>query len=189
MRKIIWIAHISLDGYVANKAGALDGFESGEDNLDFVAEICKEADTILSGRVTHELLHSFWPEAGDQPGATYAEKKYAGWYNAANKIIATRSPSQPCEGNLSFVDDNLSQYVRKVKSCKGSEIVIFGSPDIGNQLMEGNLIDVYWVFVNPVLFGEGIPLFKSGFCQRRLTLIETRRFANGEIALKYLAEK
>ncbi len=189
MRKITWIVHISLDGYVANKAGALDDFESGEDNLDFVAEICKEADTILSGRVTHELLHSFWPEAGGQPEATHAEKKYAGWYNAARKLIATRSPSLPCEDNLSFVDENLAQYVRKLKSCKGSDIIIFGSPNVGSQLMENNLIDVYWIFLNPVLFGEGIPLFKNAGSQRKLRLMETRRFANGETALKYLVEK
>lgn len=188
MRKIIWIAHTSLDGYVANKEGKLDDFESGEDNLDFVADICGEADTILSGRITHTLLHSFWPEAGDQPGATRAEKKYSDWYNGTTKLVATRTPSDPCKGNIYFVHNNLVQYVQQTKEQKGNAIVIFGSTDVGGQLMEQNLIDVYWIFINPVIFGSGVPLFKNEAHQRKLRLTETRRFANGETALKYVSE-
>lgn len=188
MRKVIWIAHISLDGYVANKQGGLDDFESGEDNLDFVCEICREADTILSGRVTYELLNAFWPDAGNKPGATCAEKKYSEWYNSTNRLVATRNASMPHKDKTHFVADHLAQYVQQFKAKMGSPVVIFGSPDVGGQLMEQNLIDVYWVFVNPVIFGEGIPLFKNGIGQRKLRLAETRRFANGETALKYVAK-
>ncbi|HTG55903.1 MAG TPA: dihydrofolate reductase family protein [Niabella sp.] len=188
MRKIIWIAHTSLDGYVANKEGKLDDFESGEDNLDFVSNICKHADTILSGRTTHELLYSFWPDAGNQPGATRAEKKYSDWYNSTTKLVATRTLPNPCKGNIYFVHNNLVQYVQQAREQKGSSIVIFGSTDVGGQLMEHNLIDVYWIFVNPVIFGSGVPLFKNGVNRRKLRLLETRRFANGETALKYVSE-
>ncbi|MGE9311920.1 dihydrofolate reductase family protein [Niabella sp. CJ426] len=188
MRKIIWIAHTSLDGYVANKAGKLDDFESGEDNLDFVGEVCREAGTILSGRITYELLHSFWPDAGKLPGATRAKKKYSDWYNGTTKIVVTRTPAELSKDNTCFVHDNLVQYIRQAKGQKGSSIVIFGSASVGGQLMEHNLIDVYWIFVNPVIFGSGVPLFKNGANRRKLRLIETRRFANGEAALKYVSE-
>ncbi len=188
MRKIIWIAHTSLDGYVANKEGKLDDFESGEDNLDFVSDICKEADTILSGRKTYELLYAFWPDAGDQPGATRAEKKYADWYNGTTQLVATRTLSGPFKENVYFVHDNLVHYVKQAKAQKGSAIVIFGSANVGGQLMEQNLIDVYWIFINPVIFGSGVPLFKNEANRRKLRLLETRKFANGETALKYVPE-
>jgi len=188
MRKIIWIAHISLDGYVANSDGQLDDFESGEDNLDFVADICREADTILSGRITHTLLHSFWPEAGRKPGATQAEKKYSQWYNSATKVVASRSLLQPEPGDILFVHDQLPQFVQQVKQQQGKSIVIFGSPNVAGQLMDQNLIDIYWIFINPVIFGRGVPLFTGTACKRKLKLTETRRFANGETVLKYVAD-
>lgn len=189
MRNIIWIAHVSLDGYVANKEGKLDDFESGEDNLDFVAEICLDADAILSGRITHELLYSFWPQAGGLPGATRAEKKYSNWYNAATKIVATKDPAPPEQPGVIKINNDLSQFVRTTKNKTGKAITIFGSPNLAGQLMEQNLIDVYWIFVNPVIFGEGVPLFKNRKHQRKLHLAESRRFANGETALKYIAVK
>lgn len=189
MRQIIWIAHTSLDGYVANRNGKLDDFESGEDNLAFVTDICKEADTILSGRVTHELLHSFWPDAGHQPGATHAEIGYSGWYNKTVKIVATRSKPQSDEDGISFIHKNLPQFVKQVRGRRGSPIVIFGSPNVAGQLMAYELIDVCWIFVNPVIFGGGIALFNNTTSQRKLKLTETRRFANGETALKYIVEK
>lgn len=189
MRAVIWIVHISLDGFVANKDGRLDDFDSGEENLAFVTEICKAADTILTGRVTHDMLHAFWPQAGVRPGATLAEKNYSGWYNAAQKLVATRSPPGPREDGVSFISSDYVSFVQRAKCAAGKAMVIFGSPDMAAQLLRCNLVDVYWIFVNPVILGKGIPLFSQPLGETRLTLCETRRFANGETALKYMARR
>lgn len=66
MRKLILIAHTSLDGFVAGPNGELDGFEAGEENLEFVCKITEQAGTAVFGRVSYQLLDSYWPTARRQ---------------------------------------------------------------------------------------------------------------------------
>ncbi|MCH5596716.1 dihydrofolate reductase family protein [Niabella ginsengisoli] len=182
MREIQLIVHISLDGFVASESGSLDGFQPGEDNLAFVTDIAEQADTILSGRVTYDMLNVYWPTAAKNPAATKAEVRYSNWYNDTNKIIVSRTLKGSNEMVLS--EDFISN-VKEIKSKPGKPIVIFGSPSVAGQLMEHNLIDVYWIFVNPVIFGKGIPWFKTLNESKKLKITETRKFINGEMGLKY----
>lgn len=77
MRKLIWIAQTSLDGFVAGPNGEFDNFVAGEENLEFVCSITTEADTVMAGRISFELLESYWPTASKQPGATANTKTYS----------------------------------------------------------------------------------------------------------------
>lgn len=63
MRKLIFIVHTSLDGYIANTDGSFDGLNPGSNNLDYVCSIAEDADTILAGRTTFQLLNTYWPDA------------------------------------------------------------------------------------------------------------------------------
>lgn len=186
MREIRLIAHITLDGYVCDAQVALDGFVSGEDNLDFVTDISEAADTILSGRVTYELLQRYWPAAGQARGATKAEIRYSNWYNRTHKIVVSRTMKA---GTETVVQQHLIDEVKRIKSSSGPPLVIFGSPSLTGQLMAHDLIDVFWIFVNPVLFGSGTPLFQKAGCAKKFKVGETRKFCNGEVALKYTLVK
>jgi dihydrofolate reductase len=73
MRKLILVVHISLDGFVAGSKGELDGFDPGEENLKFVCKITKDADTAMFGRISYELLDSYWPTEKYRPKATKGE--------------------------------------------------------------------------------------------------------------------
>ena len=69
----------------------------------------------------------------------------------------------------------------KLKQEEGKEIVIFGSPSVVHSLMPENLIDDYWLFVNPVLLGQGIPLFKNIAAKTKLKFVKSNSFKCGSL--------
>ncbi len=87
MRKIILIVHTSLDGFVAGEHGEFDGFTAGPDNLAFVNNLTEDADGALAGRISFQMLDSYWPTAREKENASPEEIKYSNWYNLAHKII------------------------------------------------------------------------------------------------------
>ena len=185
-RKLVLIVHTSLDGFVAGPKGELDGFEAGEENLQFVCGLTNNADTMLMGRISYELLDSFWPTAKDRQGATKGKVEYSNWYNYAHKIIISTTLKKEGLMNTTVLSSNLQQEVMSLKQKTGKEILIFGSPSVARSLMREDLIDSFWIFVNPVIFGKGIPLFTDSGKRAKLELQTVTRFSNGEIALHYI---
>ena len=186
MRKLVLIVHTSLDGFVAGPNGELNGFDAGEENLEFVCRLTKTADTALFGRVSYQLLNSHWPAAKDHPDATWNEVAYSCWYNMAKKVVVSKTLQEESTG-LTIIRENVIEEIRKLKQDPGKQILIFGSPTLSQTLMQQNLIDEYWVFVNPVVFGKGIPLFAGTHPSAKLQLLNTKQFSNGETALHYSA--
>jgi dihydrofolate reductase len=186
MRKLTLIAHTSLDGFVAGENGELDGFEAGEENLAFVVGLTNTADAALFGRVSYQLLEKYWPSAKDIPGATEGEVAYSTWYNEAEKIVVSRTLEGQMIENTTIVSENVVAQIAAIKGQAGKDILIFGSPSVAQLLMEENLIDDYWICINPVTFGKGIPLFTRSEELKKLQLISTRQFPNGELALHYI---
>jgi dihydrofolate reductase len=184
MRKLVLIVHTSLDGFVAGPQGELSDFDPGEDNLAFVASLTETADAAMFGRVPYELLEAHWPFVKDQPDASPAAKKYSIWYAAAQKIIISKSLDLP-DSSVIIIRENLKDSIEKIKSGPGKDILIFGSPSLTQLLMEEDLIDQYWIFINPVIFGKGIQLYPKGSDLKKFTLVRQETFPNGEIGLCY----
>lgn len=183
MRRLILIVHTSLDGFVAGVKGELDGFEPGEENLQFVCRITETADAALFGRVSYELLNHYWPTAKDKPNATTGEIAYSNWYNKATKIVLSKTLPNAGAADTVIITDNVQQKVDNIKRQPGKDILVFGSPTAFRSIIQ--LVDDYWIFINPVLFGSGIPLFSGMADKIKLVLSETKQFSNGEIALHY----
>jgi len=87
--------------------------------------------------------------------------------------------------NTVVVSDQLVENINGIKNQAGRDILIFGSPSASMSLMRLGLIDEFWLFVNPVLLGQGKPLFKDATESTQLTLLESKKFASGVIALHY----
>jgi dihydrofolate reductase len=189
MRKLILVAHTSLDGFVAGPNGELDGFDAGEENLEFVCKLTEGADAALFGRVSYKLLESYWPTARDLPDATKAEIAYSNWYNDAKKIVISNTMSETSLNNTIVISEQIPNEINKIKAAPGQSILIFGSPSLSQLLMQLDMIDSYWIFVNPVIFGQGIPLFARLTDKIKLKLMTTRQFSNGEIALNYIVNR
>jgi dihydrofolate reductase len=186
MRKLILIAHISLDGFVAGPKGEFDDFPNDEENLVFVSKLTDEADAALFGRVSYQKMNSYWPTARDIPSASPGALKYSNWYNKAQKIVVSKTlATEGLMSNTLVIRDNIKEEIPAIKKKGGKDILIFGSPTVSRILMQMDLIDEYWIFINSVVFGQGIPLFTGGERKTKLKVEHIKQFANGEIAIKY----
>ena len=189
MRHLTLIAQTSLDGFVAGLKGEFDNFIGGEENLEFVCSLIDNADTVLLGRISYELLNSDWPTAANKPGATKSMIKYSNWYNSATKIVVSKTLMSNEAENTTVIKDNLSTEITKIKQQKGKSILMFGSPAVVHSLLESDLIDSIWLIVHPVIFGSGIPLFKEAQKLIRLELLNSDRLSNGTLCNKYCVLK
>jgi len=177
--------HTSLDGFVAGLNGEMDWINIDEEMFDFVGTMTKDADTALYGRVTYEMMQNYWPTAGEQPNASKHDKEHSAWYNKVSKIVLSKTINEKGLNNTTVISDQLADNINKIKKQYGKNILIFGSPAASHSLLNHGLIDEFWLFVNPVLLGQGIPLFKDVAEITKLKLIETKTFSCGVIALHY----
>lgn len=185
MRNLIFFMHTSLDGFVAGLNGEMDWINIDDEMFDFVATMTDKADTALYGRVTYEMMQNYWPTAGEQPNASKHDKEHSAWYNKVPKIVLSKTISEKGLENTTFINDHLADSINRIKNQDGKNILIFGSPRASHSLLSLGLIDEFWLFVNPVLLGHGIPLFKDVNETTKLKLIETKMFSCGVIALHY----
>jgi dihydrofolate reductase len=186
MRKLILSAHISLDGFAGGPGGSLEWFDASEENLQFVCKLAEQADGALFGRVSYHLLNDYWPHAKDRSNATPGEIAFSNWYNKAQKIIVSKTMAGENLHNTIVIADNISAEISSIKEQPGKDILIFGAPSVSQLLMQFNLVDEYWIFVNPVIFGQGIPMFAALPNQIKLKVAGIKQFSNGEIGIHYI---
>ncbi len=185
MRKLIFFMHTSLDGFVAGFNGEMNWINLDDAMFDFVATMTEQADTALYGRVTYEMMQSYWPKAGEQPNATKHDIEHSNWYNNVSKVVLSKTIHETGVHNTKVIGDQLSDNIYKLKQQEGKNILIFGSPGASQSLLNEGLIDEFWLFVNPIILGKGMPLFKDLTGTTKLNLIESKTFAGGVIALHY----
>jgi dihydrofolate reductase len=189
MRKIVSFMHISLDGFVAGSNGEMSWIKVDEEIFDHVGKRISETDTALYGRVTYEMMESYWPNAGKEPGASNHDINHSKWYSKAHKLVLSKTMKGADLPNTTIISDNLSQKINEIKQGAGSEILLFGSPTATHSLIQQNLIDGYWLFVNPIILGQGIPLFTDIKDKIKLKLLATRQFTSGVIELNYTVDR
>jgi dihydrofolate reductase len=191
MRKIISFMHVSLDGFVAGPNGEMDWIKVDEEIFDYIGKRISEGDTALYGRVTYQMMEGYWPTAGEQPGASKHDIEHSKWYKNVQKVVLSKTMKDATLPNTKIISDNIAGRMNEIKqSASGNEeILIFGSPTATHSLMQLNLIDGYWLFVNPIILGRGIPLFAGIKDKINLQLLATRQFASGVTELNYMVER
>jgi len=192
MRKIISFMHISLDGFVAGQNGELDWAKVDEEIFDYVGKRINESDTALYGRVTYQMMENYWPTAGDKPNASKHDVEHSKWYSKVHKIVLSKTMKDADLTNTQIISDNLADEINEIKQSRngGSEdILLFGSPTATHSLIQLNLIDGYWLFVNPIILGRGIPLFADIKDEIKLKLLGNRQFTSGVTELNYIVDK
>ena len=161
------------------------GVHVDDEIFDYAAQRTNEADTALYGRITYQMMEGYWPTAADQPNPTKHDIEHSRWYNKVAKVVLSRTMKGANLVNTKIISDHLADEIIKLKQSPGKEIIIFGSPTAAHSLMAGKLIDDYWLFVNPVLLGQGIPLFKDIKDKTALTLVTSKVFSSGVVCLHY----
>ena len=185
MRKLIVSEHITLDGYLASMKGEMNWVKLDEKLFDYVGTVTDTADAALYGRVTFEMMEAYWPTAADKPNATKHDKEHSTWYSKINKYVISTTLQEPIGSNTTVIKHDISHNIQKLKEQPGKNIIVFGSPRVVHTLLEHDLIDEFYLYINPVLLGEGIPLFNHIKDRIKLKLQQSIEFPCGVIGLHY----
>lgn len=189
MRRIISFMHMSLDGFVAGPNGEMNWIKVNEEIFDHVGNRIGKGDIALYGRVTYEMMEGYWPTAGDKPGATRHDITHSRWYSKVHKVVLSRSLNVAGLMNTTILNDNLAERINEIRQGTGEDILLFGSPTATHSLMQLDLIDGYWLFVNPIILGHGISLFAGIQDKVHLNLVNTTQFECGVTELNYIVNR
>src|SRR6188474_3667650 len=141
MRKIISFMHISLNGFVAGPNGELNWAKVDEEIFDHVGKRISEGDTALYGRVTYQLMESYWPTAADKPNASRHDIEHSKWYKNVRKVVLSKTMKDTGLVNTTMISDNLAERINEIKQQDGPDILLFGSPKAAHALHQLNLVD------------------------------------------------
>jgi uncharacterized protein YndB with AHSA1/START domain/dihydrofolate reductase len=148
---------------------------------EYAVEMLNSVDVLLFGRVTYELMASYWPA----PDAVKNDPLVAERMNNLPKIVFSRTLDKVEWHNTRLVKDNIEEEIKKMKKEPGKDMVILGSGSIVSELALHGLIDEYRIMLNPVVLGRGKPLFSSIKERLDLKLLKMRTFRNGNVLLYY----
>lgn len=175
--------HLSLDGYFSGPGGDISWFKSAIDAefQEFSSASVGGADLMLFGRVTYEMMASYWPT----PAATQQNPVVAEGMNRTPKIVFSRTLTRATWSNTRIVKNHVAAEIRKLKAEPGKGLVLLGSGSLIAQLAPQGLIDSFSCMLNPVALGAGKTMFAGIAEQLALKLMSTRTFKNGNVLLNY----
>jgi dihydrofolate reductase len=183
MRKLAVFNNVTLDGYFTGKNGDLSwakGHTDAEFNA-FVADNAKSGGLLLLGRITYELMTSYWPT----PQARENDPVVAERMNNLPKVVFSRTLDTALWSNTKLVKGDIAAEIRRMKREPGNDMTILGSGSIVSQLAQEGLIDEYQMVLNPVVLGEGRTMFDGIKDKLALKLTKSRSFGNGNVFLRY----
>ena len=182
MRKLVVFNQVTLDGYIADINGDMSWAHKQDAEWNtFVQENARGGGELLFGRITYELMTSYWPT----PYAMRNDPIVAERMNNLPKVVFSRTLDKASWNNTKLVKGDMAAEIRKMKKEPGENMVIFGSGSIVSQLAPEGLIDEYQIVLNPVVLGKGKTMFEGIKEKLTLKLTKTRTFGNGNVLLCY----
>jgi dihydrofolate reductase len=182
MRRLTAFTQITLNGYFSDVNGDLSWAHRSDPEFQaFVADNARGGGVLLMGRVTYEMMASYWPT----PHAAANEPEVAERMNALPKVVFSRTLDEPSWQNTKLVKGELVAAVRKMKEERGPDIAILGSASLIAQLAPAGLVDEYQLVINPIALPKGRTIFEGMKKELSLKLAKTRVFKNGNVLLCY----
>jgi dihydrofolate reductase len=182
MRKLIVFNHVTLDGYFVDRNGDMTWAHNQDAEWNaFAAENASGGGELVFGRITYEMMASFWPT----PQAIQSMPIVAEGMNKTPKVVFSRTLDQAAWNNTKLVKGDIAAEVRRMKKEPGPGMAILGSGSIVSQLAQEGLIDEFQIVVNPVVLGKGRTMFDGINETLALKQTKTRTFGNGNVLLCY----
>jgi dihydrofolate reductase len=186
---------MSLDGVVQAPGGKNEdtdgGFQNGGWSMPFfdpdvmgsaIGEVMDHAEGLLFGRRTWEGMAAAWPERAGDP--------YADQMNAIRKYVVSGTLSSDEASarwnNTALLEGDAIEAVRSLRASGGDgRLLVWGSPSLASQLVEHDLVDEYWLMIEPILLGGGKGLFPADGRARALELVSVTQAATGVLLCVY----
>jgi dihydrofolate reductase len=175
---------ISLDGVVEDPGGSEDfkysgwtfEIDRGDDGNAFKLEETMASDALLLGRVTYEGFAEAWPSR---------EGDFADKFNAMPKYVVSSTLKQADWNNSTVLGGDVVDEVSKLKTDTDGEIVVHGSVQLAQTLLDHDLVDELRLMLFPVVLGQGKRLFGETSDKKPLQLAESRTVGEGVLILVY----
>ena len=184
MGRIVVTEYISVDGVVEapsgteafERVGWTDDFSRGPEGDTFKVEETMASDALLLGRVTYDGFAPVWP---------HVEGEFANTFNTMPKYVVSSTLESPEWNNTTVIRGDVIEEVTKLRERYERDIVVHGSPQLAQTLIEHDLVDELRLMVYPVIVGAGKRLFSDTTHKKNLRLVETKTFDDGIHALVY----
>lgn len=183
MRKLIAAINLTLDGFCDHTAMIAD-----EEIHQHYNELLSNADTLIYGRITFQLMESYWPSVVKNPTGNKPIDEFAVLIDNISKIVFSRTLKNIDWKNTELKKEVIKEEVLELKQKAGENILV-GSPSLIVALAQLGLIDEYQLAVQPTVLGSGLALFKNVKDRIDLKLLKTKTFGCGAIALYYAPTK
>jgi dihydrofolate reductase len=182
MRKLNVFNQITLDGYFTDPKGDMSwAHKQDPEWTTFTSENASGGGELLFGRVTYDLMSSFWPSAQAHALAPVVAQRM----NQLPKVVFSKTLEKAHWNNTKLLHGNIEAEVQKLKAAPGQDMVLMGSGSIVSQLAQARLIDSYQIIISPTVLGQGKTLFAGVTDKFQLKLEKTRTFSNGNVVLWY----
>jgi class 3 adenylate cyclase len=190
--KLVVTAFVTVDGIV--EAPGFDEHRTGrnawalrvqrDEDQRFNAEHVMSADALLLGRRTWQIWAAFWPTAA----TSGADPELADWMNQIPKFVVSNTMKRADWSNTTILSGDIAAEVRKLKAQQGGDILVYGSPDLVDELLRQNLVDEFRLLWFPVILGSGKRLFRDRIDTHHLRLVSTRTFESGVVLHTYVPD-
>jgi dihydrofolate reductase len=175
LRKVVVSQFVTVDGVIEDPGGSegMDRggwafkYDRGPEGNQFKLDEVMEAGALLLGRVTYEGFAEAWPSRKDEAG--FADK-----FNSMPKYVVSNTLKDPEWNNSTVIDGDVAEEVAKLKEEDGGPLLVNGSRQLGDYLLEHDLVDEYRLMVFPVVLGAGKRLFGDTSDMKSLRLAETK---------------
>jgi dihydrofolate reductase len=184
MGRMIVSEFVTLDGVMEDPGGS-EGFSRGGWAFQFnrgpagdkfKLDEVMEADTLLLGRTTYQGFAEAWPSrTGD-----FADKM-----NNMPKVVVSTTLKDPKWNNTRVLSANVAEELSRLRSTSKGDIVVAGSRQLVQTLMNHGLVDEYRLMVFPVVLGDGKRLFPEGNATAPMELIKSQPVGDGVLILVY----
>jgi dihydrofolate reductase len=185
MRRVIVSQFVSLDGVMEDPGGSEDfdrggwafQFDRGAEGNQFKLDEVMQSDALLLGRVTYLGFAAAWPSR---------EGEFADKFNAMPKFVVSTTLATADWNNSTLIKGDVAEAVTSLKQQPGGDIMVNGSAQLAQTLMEHDLVDAYRLMVFPLVLGRGKRLFHETRQPTALKLIEARPVgSDGVVVLVY----
>lgn len=181
MAKLKSFIFISLNGFYKGANEDIHWHPHDIEEILFSRENLKSDNILLFGRITYEMMKSFWPTAM----ALKLYPEVANGMNNSKKMVISKTLKTSDWKNTTIIKGDLFTEIRKLKEVSNQGITVLGSGNVLRQLANENLIDEYQIIIAPVFIETGTPILNNLKKQLTLELINSRTFKNGTISLTY----